>query len=31
MLQGVDLSVRDREITAVIGRNGVGKSTLMEA
>ena len=31
MLQGVDLSVRDREVTAVIGRNGVGKSTLMRA
>ena len=31
VLQGVDLSVRDREVTAVIGRNGVGKSTLMKA
>ncbi len=31
VLQGVDLAVRDREITAVIGRNGVGKSTLMKA
>jgi urea ABC transporter ATP-binding protein UrtE len=31
VLQGVDLSVRDREVTAVIGRNGVGKSTLMRA
>jgi branched-chain amino acid transport system ATP-binding protein len=31
LLQGVDLSVRDREVTAVIGRNGVGKSTLMKA
>jgi ABC-type branched-subunit amino acid transport system ATPase component len=30
VLQGVDLAVRDREITAVIGRNGVGKSTLMK-
>jgi urea ABC transporter ATP-binding protein UrtE len=30
VLQGVDLSVRDREVTAVIGRNGVGKSTLMK-
>jgi urea ABC transporter ATP-binding protein UrtE len=31
VLQGVDLSVRDREVIAVIGRNGVGKSTLMKA
>lgn len=31
VLQGVDLAVRDREVTAVIGRNGVGKSTLMKA
>lgn len=31
VLQGVDLAVPDREITAVIGRNGVGKSTLMKA
>jgi urea ABC transporter ATP-binding protein UrtE len=31
VLQGVYLAVRDREITAVIGRNGVGKSTLMKA
>ena len=31
VLQGVDLLVRDREVTAVIGRNGVGKSTLMKA
>ena len=31
VLQGVDLSVRDREVTAVIGRNGVGRSTLMKA
>ena len=30
VLQGVNLTVRDREITAVIGRNGVGKSTLMK-
>jgi urea ABC transporter ATP-binding protein UrtE len=30
VLQGVDLAVRDREIMAVIGRNGVGKSTLMK-
>src|ERR1700677_2091479 len=31
VLQGVDLSVRHCEVTAVIGRNGVGKSTLMKA
>jgi urea ABC transporter ATP-binding protein UrtE len=30
VLQGVDLDVREGEITAVIGRNGVGKSTLMK-
>ena len=30
VLQGVDFFVRDREIAAVIGRNGVGKSTLMK-
>jgi len=30
VLQGVDLAAPDREITAVIGRNGVGKSTLMK-
>ncbi len=30
ILQGMDFVVRDREITAVIGRNGVGKSTLMK-
>jgi urea ABC transporter ATP-binding protein UrtE len=30
VLQGVDLAVSDRQITAVIGRNGVGKSTLMK-
>src|SRR5690554_192598 len=29
VLLGVDLEVRRREIVAVIGRNGVGKSTLM--
>lgn len=31
VLQGVDLAVREGEIVAVIGRNGVGKSTLMKA
>jgi urea ABC transporter ATP-binding protein UrtE len=31
VLQGVDLQVREGEIVAVIGRNGVGKSTLMKA
>ena len=31
MLQGIDLDMREGEITAVIGRNGVGKSTLMKA
>lgn len=30
VLQGVNLSVRQGEIVAVIGRNGVGKSTLMK-
>lgn len=30
ILQGMDFVVPDREITAVIGRNGVGKSTLMK-
>ena len=30
ILQGMDFVVRDREVTAVIGRNGVGKSTLMK-
>ena len=30
VLQGVDLSVREGEIVAVIGRNGVGKTTLMK-
>lgn len=31
VLQGVDLQVRSGEIVAVIGRNGVGKSTLMKS
>jgi urea ABC transporter ATP-binding protein UrtE len=31
VLQGVDLEIREGEITAVIGRNGVGKSTLIKA
>ena len=31
VLQGVTLDVQPGEITAVIGRNGVGKSTLMRA
>lgn len=31
VLQGVSLTVRRGEIVAVIGRNGVGKSTLMRA
>jgi branched-chain amino acid transport system ATP-binding protein len=31
VLQGIDLSVAKGEIVAVIGRNGVGKSTLMKA
>jgi urea transport system ATP-binding protein len=29
VLQGIDLSVRSGEIVAVIGRNGVGKTTMM--
>ncbi len=31
VLQGVDLAVRPGEVVAVIGRNGVGKTTLMRA
>jgi branched-chain amino acid transport system ATP-binding protein len=31
VLQGLDLNVREGEIVAVIGRNGVGKSTLMKS
>jgi urea transport system ATP-binding protein len=31
VLQGVDLDIREGEITAVVGRNGVGKSTLIKA
>ncbi len=31
VLQGIDMDVREGEIVAVIGRNGVGKSTLMKA
>ncbi|MGR3755621.1 MAG: ABC transporter ATP-binding protein [Tranquillimonas sp.] len=31
VLQGVDLSIAPGEIVAVIGRNGVGKSTLMRS
>jgi branched-chain amino acid transport system ATP-binding protein len=30
VLQGVDMNAREGEIVAVIGRNGVGKSTLMK-
>jgi urea ABC transporter ATP-binding protein UrtE len=31
VLQGVDLAIHEGEITAVVGRNGVGKSTLIKA
>lgn len=31
VLQGVDMQVQEGEIVAVIGRNGVGKSTLMKS
>lgn len=30
VLQGVDIDVKEGEIVAIIGRNGVGKSTLMK-
>ncbi len=31
IIQGVDLVARDQQITAVLGANGVGKSTLLKA
>ena len=31
VLQGVDMTINAREVVAVIGRNGVGKTTLMRA
>ena len=31
VLQGLEIEVRESEIVAVIGRNGVGKSTLMKS
>ena len=31
ILQGVDLAVREREIVSVLGRNGVGRSTVLKA
>jgi branched-chain amino acid transport system ATP-binding protein len=31
VLQGVDMTIRPGEVVAVIGRNGVGKTTLMRA
>ena len=31
ILQGVDLSVGDREIVSILGRNGVGRSTTLKA
>ena len=31
VLQGVDMTINPREVVAVIGRNGVGKTTLMRA
>lgn len=31
VLQGVDMTIHEGEIVAVIGRNGVGKSTLMKS
>jgi branched-chain amino acid transport system ATP-binding protein len=31
ILQGVDLTVREREIVSILGRNGVGRSTTLKA
>lgn len=31
VLQGLDIEIREGEIVAIIGRNGVGKSTLMKS
>src|SRR5262249_11727478 len=31
VLQGVDLTVREREIVSILGRNGVGRSTTLKA
>jgi branched-chain amino acid transport system ATP-binding protein len=31
ILRGIDLDVREREIVSVLGRNGVGRSTLLKA
>jgi branched-chain amino acid transport system ATP-binding protein len=31
ILRGIDLAIRPREIVAVIGRNGVGKTTMMRS
>ena len=30
ILRGIDLELRDQQITAIVGRNGVGKTTLMK-